>query len=487
MRFMMSRHLRDHFDDGPTMPAEAQLLTLRMDEVMRAAEVDLARLTRFENALQRYRRRRIGRVNLGGHNGQADRDTRFRRLYYERTKNEITFLTVGHHELWLEEPVSEVDQAVRELLADPVEIPNALLIPERRRGELRLDELDAAEVQPSWIYQLDGTQHRIAKSVRKRMDGPAPSLDLITGGPGTGKTAVLAWLLNKAVQDDHRSIRIAMSDAVADYVAHIGTWSRPDIGFDYWGCVGSYRPDEEVDLLFVDDPNEFLDLQDYADAIDEGRVRHAIVAVDYQQLDTMWTDDDIAALEAQSGVKRHRLTTCYRQKSKIGKPVKEILEKIAESTPSNNLSRVTSFYEGHRRQLTDATKLTFTNPGGDYNVKIGSRDQAWAELARLFKSKAETGMLWDWAPAILILRGDGVRYPRGGLGLFEDLPVVSHRLSDYELFKGLEFQHSVILLTQAEWSLLNRVQQGRPHAFEQQRLTRIGLTRARDSLTVIVT
>jgi hypothetical protein len=180
--------------------------------------------------------------------------------------------------------------------------------------------------------------------------------------------------------------------------------------------------------------------------------------------------NDHRLVSLRPGVKRHLLTTCYRQKSEIGKPVKAILETIAESTPSGKWSNVSRFYASHRQQLAEATTLEFTNEGGTFEVRQGDRDRAWAELAQLFRSEFEAGRLWEWAPAILILRGERVaRLPKGGLGLFEGLPVASHRLNDYRHFKGLEFQHSIILLTQDEWSLLNRLQQGRRHAFDQQR------------------
>lgn len=344
----------------------------------------------------------------------------------------------------------------------------------------------ANEADPDWLTYLDRPQAAAVRSVLRRMAETAShprawSFTVLIGGPGTGKTSILLNLFCRALEIDVIP-QIVVEDQVAEFVEASG------IKLD--ACrVALHQADalSEGGILLVDDPqtvNQILRAKALAQL---RRFRAVVVAVDPLQMRTAPTDEEFRPVLSGTGVMANHLRVCYRQKEIVGQAAKTALDAIARSSPFYAEYRKDDYATAREHTTRIANDLTFTNPSGRAKVYApATLDDVKAEVRRLRRAPA----LWRHASPYLIAHDDEhlSAVPLEWRKCLQELPRATYIEMRRSLeIKGIEFQHVILILSRSLFlGLENGFEGVSQPVYHQRRLYRIPLTRAKDSITVLV-
>jgi hypothetical protein len=345
----------------------------------------------------------------------------------------------------------------------------------------------ADEADPSWLTALDKQQHAAVKRILKRVNENEANqrawcFYLIVGGPGTGKTSVLLNLFSRALEQNIVP-QIVVEDQVAEFVRDSG-------GLNLDACrVSLYQADalSEGGVLLIDDP-QFVNQIQHAKVLAQlRRFRAVVVAVDPLQLAEDATDHELQLLRSGAGTEAITLQTCYRQKEVVGQAAKRALDTIAQSSPFLREDKKADFASARAEITRTCNDLTFTNPSGRAKVYApASLANIQAEVRRLKRAPG----LWRHAAPYLIAQDDEwlVKLPPGWKSSLEELRDARWIGMRGALgIKGIEFQHVILILSESLFLQLENGFEGATRAlYNQRRLYRIPLSRAKDSITVFV-
>jgi hypothetical protein len=343
-----------------------------------------------------------------------------------------------------------------------------------------------AELHPEWVYFLADQQAGIASKIGsafRRGSADRPSVILLLGGPGTGKTSILL----KALLDLHTlgaRPAIQLSDEVAEQVA---AGLNMDLTPFRPRTAGDLLSLSDFDALLIDDPPTLASLaQCFVAGL--GEVRLMVAGFDPCQLNEDIRDGDLEGMISALRAKSYELRSCYRQKENLGKASKRVMDRVAESTPFLADWKIEEFRANHRYVFGLSNDLRYPNPHGYERTYIdASMSDLRAELARIRK-----GPLWTHTPPVLVT----VDPEHCSWDLEKLLNGISHRVArfsavnpwaDLSELKGLEFQHSLILIGPDLFEELEGGFRGSGQGlYRVRRMLRIPFTRSKDSLVTFV-
>jgi len=408
----------------------------------------------------------------------------------------LTLLEIGEHDKavsryersWLQRELSEAGPADRNFFPDKSRVRRFFLSnPDRRRA------MYANEADPDWIYFLTPQQMGIVSKIEqatKRSSLSKPSRFFIVGGPGTGKTSILAKLLIDLRAQGHKP-GLIVSDQVGGMIERSGAInlavSRLDI--DDMNDVTSRA--SSFDIALFDDPQGVLAIERLC-SIAPGLFRTVVIAFDPCQLDA--TEDLTTSMyEIMVGVldaKPYELKVCYRQKENLGRAAKRVMDAVAASTPFLADRKIEEWQEQHSLVYRLSNDLKYPNQFGYEQVyEKATLHDAKQELARV-----RSGSLWRHAPPLLLVVQAGTlgaTWPWPELLKGIDYTLVELRAEEYadlNTVKGLEFQHAFLVIGESLFDELENGFKGTGQArYHRRRLLRIPFSRAKDSLVTFVT
>jgi hypothetical protein len=351
-----------------------------------------------------------------------------------------------------------------------------------RAEEVDARSYDAADSE-EWLYFLSEQQGVAAELVIdaiERTKDTGRKRIFIVGPPGTGKTAIL---LNLLVRSGPLRIdaKVSLSPNVARYTELCGVRLEGRT----WRPADRRRP---RDLLLVDDPQDPGEIERAISGTGNSRV--VVVAFDPLQLKPMhgrpsFTDGDFESLKRRFRAEEISLTECYRQRSVLGKAAKRTLDVIAESSPFFRADKTETFRSQRARLVGMANAVEFVYAGG----REATRTAATPSEAHRFVRDAAGQTRWRHAPGLLVVVDENsaaMDWPWR-----KWMEGVRHCLvgaRDTESIKGLDFQHAILVLGRSLFDQTRKPFQGVSQAvYEERKLLRIPFTRARESLTVLVT
>lgn len=137
------------------------------------------------------------------------------------------------------------------------------------------------EQSKEWLYFLEAQQQKVDTKIRNHLfklidQGKQSHSFFIIGGPGTGKTCILLNLLH--FFGDIANTGIIISDELTEYIERS---TNADIS-QY--RVNSYFTDDEIDILFLDDPSSREEVEHSLDLKHRGIIRAVVIAFDPLQL-----------------------------------------------------------------------------------------------------------------------------------------------------------------------------------------------------------
>lgn len=332
-----------------------------------------------------------------------------------------------------------------------------------------------AELVPEWVYWLDDEQARLGielvESLENALLESKPAQHMVLGGPGTGKTTILTWLLQHlcAVVPESREsfdVRLVASPRLLDYVRRSTHWHLDEV----------LRPVSEgsPDVILVDDPTNLRSLPNASGA-------SRVVAVYPLQLLSPVTDSDLESLERRWAM--HWLHACYRQKELVGLSARHVMDVVAASSPFLDDTKQKTF----ARERADITRrsnaMTYPNPTGRVRTHAAASREDWIEHVEWLQEQRRMGRTWSHWPSVLLVVDDTLKPPTGWIKELAGIAKDRIRLSELEKVKGLEYQHVVMLLTRRTFRRLNEgfAGSGRSEYRTTVRM-RIPFTRARDSI-----
>lgn len=180
----------------------------------------------------------------------------------------------------------------------------------------------ANEADPEWVYFLTDQQRGVVTTIIRAIERTTPANPrryLVVGGPGTGKTSVLAKLLIE-LRARGRSPGLAASDGVIKHIESGGAIRLADSILAWKDLLDSERA-SRFDVALVDDPPNQWTIET---AFDEarGRFRAVVVAFDPSQLEDDMTDEDFDLVVRVLDAKPYELREGYRQKENVGRAAK---------------------------------------------------------------------------------------------------------------------------------------------------------------------
>jgi hypothetical protein len=393
----------------------------------------------------------------------------------------ITLLDVGDHTLVSKAKRIDIDSALRDVVpADEHFYPDQSNNKSLYQPKPTTSIFDfGSELDPAWLYRLDEEQSLANQRlqdllVEQVVDESLPCLSaIVTGGPGTGKTSLLACLAEYAVNRLGLRVRLVASEGVTGYL------QRSTLGVVDWGAlVQTSRPD----LIVIDDPSS-LTVVETGMARAGSDTRLVVAAFDTQQLERTLADAELDAFVSTYESEVFWLHDCYRQKENVGRVAKQVWDAIAAKTPYRRQDRRDQFRMRHRSVTERANDVRFTNPMGYTQIYDDAHGKLLvAEMERVFKSGR---FVSHWPTILMVVEGFG-RYQVSPLqGLPFSLAFCGFH--EVETVKGLEFAHVFIIVSKRTYTELLRTDNG-PGSTEyaKQRLLRIPFSRARDSLVTFV-
>lgn len=401
----------------------------------------------------------------------------------------VTLWRMGDHEITTHAGGFDTSELERPVTAPAMFGPSARLpfFPEDRDEGLTPYAL---EMSPDWVYELDREQWEVAERVRDSVTeallGDGSAVHLILGGPGTGKTTLLLWLLKQlaAVASDSSDgwdVRLLMTASLRNFVENATGWSLGQV------CkIPQF--DGPPDVILLDDPAHLASIVG-AVADQRGRLGRAVVVagLDPLQLDESVSDSALTDCAEAIGATQWWLGSCYRQKRVVGEASAHIADVIAQSSPFLADAKKRSFAADHAELTARSNGVRFPNPSGIVRTYQSPTNAEFVDYVGWLNGLRRAHQLWDhWAP-VLVVTDPQADVPDDWMRRLD--PISTHRISTEEihLAKGLEYQHALMLLgAELHSSLQSGFEGSGQSAYGRYRLLRIPFTRAKDSVTTFV-
>lgn len=345
----------------------------------------------------------------------------------------------------------------------------------------------ANERTADWAYWLDDQQFeaatRITAAIEDAFLGEARSIHGIFGGPGTGKTTILVWLLKtlSTVEPGGAELDVVLA-APRSVVNQIENSTGWDLGA--FSLRNRGADDEEPDVVLVDDPDSLYSVEAILAEHPDASV---VFGFDPLQMGESITDTDLQAWLTRSGASAEWFTSCYRQKAVVGRAAKHVADTVAASSPFLRQDKK----QQHHQERADLTRrsndTTFVNPSGMVQTIVDPTVDQWESYWRHLYQLRRSGRLWDHWPPLLVITDPEASIPARWLSRLD--AIASHRASTDELLtvKGLEYQHVLMLLGERLYrSLEDGFEGSGQNAYNRYRLFRIPFSRAKDSLVTFV-
>jgi len=345
------------------------------------------------------------------------------------------------------------------------------------------------EDDPEWIYFLTSEQTGYVKSIVrniKKSSKSKPRRIFVVGGPGTGKTSVLARLLIDLTAEGFNP-GISVTDEVAELIECGGEFDLSNSRLDYWDRFGDGEGNS-FDVALIDDPTGIHEIESYFDSA-EDRFNAVIIAFDPCQLDSDMDDEMYDTLCQALDAKPYQLTACYRQKENVGLAARRIMDTLADSTPFLAKKKIEDFRDEHEFVYRLSNTLSYPNRHGyeeiyesarfadfEREVRRIRRRPLWKHTCPLLVVTDKDAALdeWDWEGAL-----SGVS--------FRHLTISSERFSSLKDVKGLEYQHAFFLMGSVMFKQINEGFEGSGQPkYHGRRLLRIPFSRAKDSVVTFV-
>jgi hypothetical protein len=341
------------------------------------------------------------------------------------------------------------------------------------------------------VYFLTDQQSSVVASVvraAKRTTVTNTRRFLVVGGPGTGKTSVLAKLLVQ-LRAEGRRPGLIVSDEVAKYIESGGAIRLADSRLTFEELLTNGPAAGEFDVLLFDDPSSVWEIEKTFDQA-TGRYRAVVVAFDPSQLDSDITDDLYDTIVRVLDAKPYQLRSCYRQKENLGRAAKRVIDTIAASTPFGREDRIDEFRSAHDLVYRLSNDLTYPNRFGYEQIY---------RKARIRDVRSEVGRirarpLWRHTPPLLLVvqrETEAASWPWESLlaGLaFTQVELDQEEYGDLTAVKGLEFQHAFLAIGSGlHDELEDGFKRSGQRRYHRRRLLRIPFSRAKDSMVTFVT
>ena len=340
------------------------------------------------------------------------------------------------------------------------------------------------EDTPEWVYFLTSQQNGYVKSIVrgiKKGSVSKPAFYFVVGGPGTGKTSILARL-QIDLMEAGRKPGMIVTDRVAQYIESGGELNLSSYRMKKQDLYSEDKP--PFDVVLFDDPDydgEILATFEKA----KGRFRAIVVAFDPCQLGPDFNDGAYDTLVRLLDAKPYQLTACYRQKEVVGLAAKRVMDTVAESTPFLAEEKIAAFKCGHDRVYSIANTMSYPNRYGHEETYTDATVNNFRKEIRRIKRRplwqhsapmllvVEKGLAsdsWSWAEELKDIPFVQLEIHSGGYGMLQEV-------------KGIEFQHSFFVISSKLFKELNVGFRGSGQKlFHQRRLLRIPFSRAKDSI-----
>lgn len=328
-----------------------------------------------------------------------------------------------------------------------------------------------------WLYSLSTQQSEAVEVLYQRVTSGSRGKTqfMVSGGPGTGKTVILIQVAELFDWDPSRVV-FDVSDEVATYLA-------AGLGDRIRRCRAKAWERTEAQVVLVDDPTDWIDIELAFDEEPASCGRLVVVATDLAQVKDVVEDKQVRAFMKERNVGHINLTECYRQTEKVGRQSLAFLRNISERfTKHIHQDKVSEFARRHRMSIESANSMDFVSPGGYATVveKAGNEDV----LDHLRRISAQP--LWrQWHPLCLVL-DDDLSLNANIRARVKDLNGKVVRFSDVEALRGVEYQHVFLVLGRIR--LLEVMVKGKSGLSTDDYLTarsmRIPFSRATDSMVV---
>lgn len=334
-------------------------------------------------------------------------------------------------------------------------------------------------LEERWLYTLDEQQAAaVLQIIAPLVDAHAPPLQvLLTGGPGTGKTSVLAQVAD-ALAWDPSQLAVMLTDRVSEYMAVIPGHEAVE------RCRAKLLEFGKRPVVLVDDPPTWHVLQSaFAEGAYQG-ARVTVVATDLAQVENVVSDRELRQFLGGQRIQHIGLTDCYRQTAGVGRTSVAFLRQVSTGfTKHIHEYRIAEFARRHVMSIETANEMRFVRPGGYSQVHHRAElDAVRAELRVLRQNP-----LWSyWPPLCVVVEP---RQERVARALAKELAAIPHEvvtLGDTERMRGVEYQHVFVFLSQ--WTLHEMLVVGRHGLSTDEYLAarnlRIPFSRATDRLVV---
>lgn len=342
-----------------------------------------------------------------------------------------------------------------------------------------------SENSGEWVYELASEQARtgaeLVDSVENAVLEGKRRVFAILGGPGTGKTAILIWLLKQFADVEaggrKLAVRLVMPRQVIRQVECCTGWK-----------LGPFLYEKAPDVVLIDDPASLSGVDQRLYTYGNASV---IAGFDPLQMDAAPTDRELDRWRQRNDVHTYWLSECYRQKRVVGEAARDVCDVIAGSSPFLDDFKKSNFREQRAESTSAANKINFVNPGGDFQVIDTHPWKGLADWEREINRLRSSGSLWTHIePVLLVLdstipQASTVRQLIAPLEDKQILDVVTFEESESR--KGVDFQHALFVLSRKLYDELTSGFEGKGRkGYEKVRLFRIPFTRPKDSMTVIV-
>lgn len=338
-----------------------------------------------------------------------------------------------------------------------------------------------AENSEEWIYQLGDEQQRVAQEMLSAVEAgwieESRRIFALSGGPGTGKTAVLVWLLKALTDFDEHGlgldVRLSMPNQVLGQI-------RKSTGWD----LNRFLYEKTPDVVLIDDPRWIFEVETSVALYDDASI---VVGFDPLQMASRVTDRELLDWMIQSNVDHLTLSSCYRQKSNVGRAAKHVFDAVAGSSPYLDSSKKERFSEETESITSMSNEMDFVNPGGIYKVVEDINDQDLQSWIESLEEQQIFGELWSHLTPLLVVVDDQLKLPEK---LAKRIDQFSHDIvvfSESESVKGMDYQHCLMVLGRDLYKNISKGFEGSgKRSYEMFRLFRIPFSRPKDSLVVVV-
>jgi hypothetical protein len=344
------------------------------------------------------------------------------------------------------------------------------------------DSLDQLEQFPSensreWIYELADEQYAIGKEVADQIEGLYCEDDLgilmISGGPGTGKTAILLWLLKRLSDLESESLKLKIR---LEMPAQVLRQVRNTLGCD----LDRFIYESEPDVVLIDDPDSFLHAKERISRFKNASV---VVGLDPLQMEGVVTDFEYENFAGMEFV----LSTCYRQKEQVGRAAKHVIDQVAKSSPYLAHEKKVAFSESRTVITYDSNEVNFANPGGSYQMIEADQEVQLLRWHQEMRQLLEAGRLWTHSEPLLVVLDEQVASKRDWDSFFSHFANQTVHLEEAKIVKGVDFQHAVMLFSGEKFRQLDQGFEGLgKKSYNQNQLLRIPFSRPKDSLAIFV-